>query len=175
IDTSTFNPYLLISSANNDNFALIGIQTDDTIRLTNKPFSKRKNVKLEKATFTAKPNSVLSLHANSEITLYQKGQGKRLQPVNAESPQAKQQYIKQRAHGAYIASFTVNSNIIHFSSTKYKRVTRSVLTSKIYAIVAGYLQIPTVIYTNLYSLYKCLVKLSTIKEKHLIINIIALQ
>jgi hypothetical protein len=34
--------------------------------------------------------------------------------------------------------------------------------------------IPIIIYTNLYSLYKCLVKLSTIKEKRLIINIIAL-
>ena len=34
--------------------------------------------------------------------------------------------------------------------------------------------IPIIIYTDLYSLYKCLVKLSTIKEKRLIINIIAL-
>ena len=34
--------------------------------------------------------------------------------------------------------------------------------------------IPTIIYTDLYSLYECLVKLSTIKEKRLIINIIAL-
>jgi hypothetical protein len=34
--------------------------------------------------------------------------------------------------------------------------------------------IPIIIYTNLYSLYKYLVKLSTIKEKRLIINIIAL-
>ena len=34
--------------------------------------------------------------------------------------------------------------------------------------------IPIIIYTNLYSLYKCLVKLSTIKEKRLIIDIIAL-
>ena len=32
--------------------------------------------------------------------------------------------------------------------------------------------IPIIIYTNLYSLYKYLVKLSTIKEKRLIINII---
>ena len=31
-----------------------------------------------------------------------------------------------------------------------------------------------IIYTNLYSLYKCLIKLSTIKKKRLIINIIAL-
>jgi len=34
--------------------------------------------------------------------------------------------------------------------------------------------IPIIIYTNLYFLYKCLVKLSTIKEKRLIINIIVL-
>jgi hypothetical protein len=34
--------------------------------------------------------------------------------------------------------------------------------------------IPIIVYTNLYSLYKYLVKLNTIKEKRLIINIIAL-
>ena len=34
--------------------------------------------------------------------------------------------------------------------------------------------IPTIVYTNLYSLYKYLIKLSTIKEKRLIINIIVL-
>ena len=34
--------------------------------------------------------------------------------------------------------------------------------------------IPIIVCTNLYSLYKCLVKLSTIKEKRLIIDIIAL-
>jgi hypothetical protein len=33
--------------------------------------------------------------------------------------------------------------------------------------------IPIIVCTNLYSLYKCLVKLSTTKEKHLIINIMA--
>ncbi|KAK2002143.1 hypothetical protein LX36DRAFT_652637, partial [Colletotrichum falcatum] len=280
IDTLTFNLCLLILSANNNNFALISIQTNNTIRLTNKPFSKRKNVKLEKATFTAKPKQfletnkpitfnggVLSLRANGEITLCQKGQGKRLQPVDAESPQAKQRYVEQRARGAYIASicqpeayfdysvaaqhqspkkgeikelnrrimwqiknlnrglqfqpldlttaklyvfvnrsfannsdltsqlgfivilankqnndnkpteqtpsdtrsFTINSNIVHFSSTKCKRVTRSVLASEIYVIV-----ILTVIYTNLYSLYKYLIKFSTTKEKRLIINIIVL-
>jgi len=34
--------------------------------------------------------------------------------------------------------------------------------------------IPIIVYTDLYSLCKCLVKLGTIKEKRLIINIIAL-
>jgi len=37
------------------------------------------------------------------------------------------------------------------------------------------LTISTIMCTNLYSLYKCLVKLGTIKEKRLIINIIALR
>ena len=34
--------------------------------------------------------------------------------------------------------------------------------------------IPIIVCTNLYSLYECLVKLGTIKEKRLIINIMAL-
>ena len=34
--------------------------------------------------------------------------------------------------------------------------------------------IPIIVYTDLYSLYKYLVKLGTIKEKYLIINIMAL-
>ena len=34
--------------------------------------------------------------------------------------------------------------------------------------------IPIIVYTDLYSLYKCLVKLGTIKEKRLIINIMVL-
>jgi hypothetical protein len=34
--------------------------------------------------------------------------------------------------------------------------------------------IPIIVYTDSYSLYKCLVKLNTTKEKRLIINIIAL-
>jgi hypothetical protein len=35
--------------------------------------------------------------------------------------------------------------------------------------------IPIIVYTDLYSLYKYLVKLSTTKEKRLMINIIVLQ
>ncbi|KAK2035927.1 hypothetical protein LZ31DRAFT_601700 [Colletotrichum somersetense] len=39
MDTSTFDPCLLISSPNNENFGLIGMQTDDTIGLTDEKFS----------------------------------------------------------------------------------------------------------------------------------------
>jgi tetrahydromethanopterin S-methyltransferase subunit D len=33
--------------------------------------------------------------------------------------------------------FTIHGNLLYYSSTKYKRVTRSVLASKIYGIVVG--------------------------------------
>ena len=44
-------------------------------------------------------------------------------------------------------------------------------------IIIDWLKLPTIpiiVCTNLYSLYECLVKLGTIKEKRLIINIMAL-
>ncbi|KAK1991945.1 hypothetical protein LX36DRAFT_589425, partial [Colletotrichum falcatum] len=55
IDTLTFNPYLLISRKNNENFALIGIQTNNTISLIDKAFSNRKETTLKEVTFTVKP------------------------------------------------------------------------------------------------------------------------
>ena len=91
-------------------------------------------------------------------------------------------------------SLTIYSNIIYWSSLKCKRITYSILASKIYIItysviititirstlniIIDYLSllyVLIVIYIDLLSLYKCLVKLSTTKEKRLIINIMALQ
>ena len=90
--------------------------------------------------------------------------------------------------------FTINGNLIHWSSTKSKRVTRSVLASEIYAMVGGVdmsfaisstismimrqLKLPTtptIVCTDSYSLYECLVKLGTTKEKRLMIDIMALR
>lgn len=84
--------------------------------------------------------------------------------------------------------------MIHYSSTKYKRVTRSVLALEIYGIVNGFnigiaiattlrmiterLRLPTiplVIYIDLYSLYECLIKLRITKEKRLMIDIMTLR
>jgi len=48
------------------------------------------------------------------------------------------------------------------------------ITIKIITRQLGFLYTLIIIYTNLYLLYKYLVKLSTTKEKRLIINIIAL-
>jgi hypothetical protein len=72
---------------------------------------------------------------------------------------------------------------------KYKRVTRSILASKLYEIAYSFnigslvksiinkvleIEVLLVIYIDSISLYKYLVKLRTIREKRLIINIIYL-
>ncbi|XP_044715187.1 transposase [Hirsutella rhossiliensis] len=81
------------------------------------------------------------------------------------------------------ADFTIRGNVLHWSSTKSKRVTRSVLASEIYGMVQGFdmaiviattLQAivkqldlpptPLIVCTDSYSLYECLVKLGTTKR-----------
>jgi hypothetical protein len=293
--TSTYDPCLLISNTENPEFACIGMQTDDTLGLSTAEFSRREDERLEEAAFSAKPKQrltteeplmfnggIIALHGDV-VTLRQKGQAKKLRLINADVPDTKQQYVEQRARGAYIASicqpeacfdlssaaqhqdptlddikalnhriqwqidsqdrgltfvpldlrtaklfvfvdgsfannrdltsqlgfvivlanettidthneFTIRGNIIHFSSTKSKRVTRSVLASEIYGMVAGVDMayaiastlrmitarlglpyIPTIVCTDSYSLYECLVKLGTTKEKRLMIDIMALR
>ena len=90
--------------------------------------------------------------------------------------------------------YTLHGNIIHWSSTKCKRITRSVLASEIYGMVGGFdvgvvlsttlrlittqlgvPEVPLVICTDSYSLYECLVKLGTTKEKRLMIDIMSLR
>ena len=48
-------------------------------------------------------------------------------------------------------------------------------TVNIIAIKLGILKILIIVYIDLFSLYECLVKLGTTKEKRLIINIISLR
>ena len=91
-------------------------------------------------------------------------------------------------------TFQLKGNLIHYSSTKSKHVTQSVLALEVYSIVGGvnmaiminttikiitnqlrFLVTLIIIYIDLYLLYKCLVKLGTTKEKRLIINIIAIR
>ena len=71
-----------------------------------------------------------------------------------------------------------DTNILYWSLIKYKRVTRSVLASKLYTLAYGFNivaaiklivqkilqleQLPLVLYTDLKSLYDCLVKLGII-------------
>jgi hypothetical protein len=92
------------------------------------------------------------------------------------------------------SSFLLTGNVIHWSSTKAKRVTKSVLASEILAmsdgadkayVIAstisqvttklGMPKVPIIVCTDSYSLYECLVKLGTTKEKRLMIDIMALR
>ena len=82
-------------------------------------------------------------------------------------------------------------NILHWSSTKCKRITQSVLASELYRMAYGcdtgasikntieqILKIdnlPLVLCTDSKSLYEYLVKLGTTQEKHLMINILCLR
>ena len=96
--------------------------------------------------------------------------------------------------GRQDSTFDIRGNIIHWSSTKCKRVTRSVLASETYGMVSGVdiaiailttlkmiterlglPSIPLVVCTDSYSLYECLVKLGTTSEKRLMIDIMALR
>jgi hypothetical protein len=90
--------------------------------------------------------------------------------------------------------FEFTGNIIHWFSVKCKRITKSVLASEVYAMAEGVNMAVTigitinriiaklgaplvsiVVCTNFLFFYECLMKLGTIKEKRLIINIMAIR
>jgi hypothetical protein len=82
------------------------------------------------------------------------------------------------------------ANIIHWSSVKCKRVTRSVLASELYGMTHGFdiadaikstidkilrINIPLVLATDSKSLYDCLVRLGSTQEKRLMIDVMCLR
>lgn len=82
------------------------------------------------------------------------------------------------------------ANVLHWSSIKCKRVTRSVLASELYAMAHGFdigasikstiervlgINLPLVLCTDSKSLYDCLVKLGTTQEKRLMIDVMCLR
>ena len=81
-------------------------------------------------------------------------------------------------------------NLLHWSSIKCRRVTRSVIALELYAIGHGFdyacvlkhtldsilcTSIPLTICINSFSLYECLVKLGTTHEKRLMIDLMAIR
>jgi hypothetical protein len=89
-----------------------------------------------------------------------------------------------------LADGSNNANIIHWSSIKCKRVTRSVLASELYGMAHGFdygvvlkttiekilqTDLPLVICTDSKSLYECLVKLGTTREKRLMVDLMCLR
>jgi hypothetical protein len=94
IDTSTYDPCLLITSTNNI-FGIVGIQTDDIIILGNKRFLTQEEQELAQANYIAKPkekltaatpllfNSCVFSLDGANINLCQKGQDNKLQIVDS--------------------------------------------------------------------------------------------
>lgn len=291
---STYDPCLLFTTNGPHEFGLVGMQTDDTFGFATPLFSGREEKELEKKKFRAKDKQMLGPQQPIEfnggrieldednITFVQKGQIANLRLIDPEAEDRPQQYVAQRARGAYVASicqpeaaydlsvaaqikdpekkdiealnvrikwqmenpergitfvpldleraklyvftdgsfannmdlssqlgfiivlameagrtredFEICGNIIHWSSTKCKRVTRSVLASELYGMMTGFdsgmalsttlnqimtclemPRIPVVICTDSRSLYDCLVRLGTTDEKRLMIDIMSLR
>jgi hypothetical protein len=289
---STYDPCLLITTTKQA-FGIVGMQTDDTLILASDEFSQKEDRELTMANFRAKPKAaltpnepivfnggILSMEGDS-VVLRQKRQGDKLKEVDAKQSSYRQEYIEQRARGAYIAtvcqpeasfdlsiaaqykdptpediaalnrrikwqmanidrgityvpidlstsrlyvfvdgsfannkdfssqlgyeiilaneidredSFEIYGNLIDWRSVKSQRITRSVLASEVYGMTAGVdmayaigstlnmiteqlnlPSIPVIVCTDSYSLYECLVKLGTTKEKRLMIDIMAIR
>ena len=90
--------------------------------------------------------------------------------------------------------FLLRDNIVYISSIKYKRIIRIIFVFELYTIIIdinifisissfiviiinklNLLRLRIIVYINFFSLYEYIVKLNTIKEKRLIINIIIIR
>jgi ribosomal protein S15P/S13E len=112
--TSTYDPCLLVTTG--QTFGLTGMQTDDTLHLCFPEFSATEKKKNQKAGFRSKPKTSLSKSSllkfnegritllNDHLSLRQKDQGSKLKLVDIKAKDYAQQYLKQRARDAYLAS-----------------------------------------------------------------------
>ena len=89
-----------------------------------------------------------------------------------------------------LADAAKRANIVHWSSVKCKRITRSVLASELYATAHGFdigiaikstvdrilqVNLPLILCTDSKSLYDCIVRLGTTQEKRLMIDVMCLR
>ncbi|RDI84341.1 hypothetical protein Vi05172_g5620 [Venturia inaequalis] len=113
---SSYDPCLLFTTSGRDVFAITGLQTDDTFSFVTEAFSIKEEAELTKAGFRAKGKTTLAQDQpvefngarirldNGDIIVEQKGQADRLQIIDPRAKDAQQQYVEQRARGAYIAA-----------------------------------------------------------------------
>jgi hypothetical protein len=108
IKKSTYNPCLLIFKPNSGNFGVVAMQTNNTLRVNNIAFAKKKAKKMK---FLAKKrqnlitngclifNGCILTVTDTILRLKQKNQG-----LKFETATDRASYIQQRARGAYIAT-----------------------------------------------------------------------
>ena len=130
MNQSTYDPCLLYTTDNNTGFGIIGIQTDDTLILADTTFVTQEADQLKKAQFLSKEREQLTqshpvkfnggninLREDNSIIFTQERQCKTLRLVTTytsdltstrgairKAVTLKDQYIAQRARGAYIAT-----------------------------------------------------------------------
>jgi hypothetical protein len=111
MSTLTYDPCFLITNRDADAFRLVSMQTNNTLMLRTAAF-----LSLE-AQFRLKLKTVLLLDVQLDFNgctltiekgeailgLKQKGQGGKIKLVDIKAHNRAQQYIEQRARGAYIA------------------------------------------------------------------------
>jgi hypothetical protein len=126
LEASFFDPCLMVSRKNAD-FGIVGLQTDVTLNLGAPEFMAKEDRRLQKAGFKAKPQTLLTAGSQgdfngvhlrvieSTVTLTQQGQADRIELVNANTDDAKQQYVAQRARGAYVSSICQPEAAFDFS------------------------------------------------------------
>jgi hypothetical protein len=124
--TSTYNLCLLVTIG--QTFGLIGMQINDTLYLCFPEFSATEEKKSQKADFRSKPKISLSKSSPLEfnesritllddyLSLRQKGQGSKLKLVDIKAKDYAQQYLEQRARGAYLASVCQPEAAFDFSA-----------------------------------------------------------
>jgi Reverse transcriptase (RNA-dependent DNA polymerase) len=126
---STYDPCLLYTR-DTRGFGLVGLQTDDTIILADTTFAATEETKLQKSKLLSKPREqltqlhalkfnggLITLEADGSILLNQERQCENIQLVDMESKDLKgargavrknvdlkDQYVAQRARGAYVAT-----------------------------------------------------------------------
>jgi len=128
METSSFDPCLLITKeGEGEKFGMTGLQTDDTLHLGMEGFMAREEEELQKAKFKAKPRKNLvdgtsgdfnGCHITIEkdaVTVVQKGQAEKLTLVDLNANDRAQQYVEQRARGAYIASICQPEAVFDYS------------------------------------------------------------
>jgi hypothetical protein len=137
--TFIYDPCLLVTIAESGYFSLMGMQTNDTLNLSNSTFATRKSnemIFLAKDRQTLTEDELLIFNGciltidGPYLRLKQKNQGQKL-----EAATDRKTYIEQRARGAYIATtcqpiasfdLSVAAQIPNFSKNNIAKLNRRI-------------------------------------------------